>query len=62
MRKFAKEHLGRRSNIKITCKCQKKPNKTVSLIIRATDGLMNGQTNRWMDQQMDGPTDRQTNR
>ena len=36
--------------------------KTVSLINRAIDGLMNGRTNRWRDQQMDGPTDRQTNR
>ena len=58
VRKFAKEHLGRRSDIKITCKCQ----KTVSLINRAIDGLMNGRIKRWRDQQMDGPTDRQTNR
>ena len=50
VRNFAKEHLGRRSDIKITCVNAK---KTVSLINRAIDGLMNGRTNRRTDQQMD---------
>ena len=47
VRKFATKHLGRRSDIEITCKCRKK----VSLTNRATEGLMNERTNRWTDQQ-----------
>ena len=45
VRKFATKHLGRRSDIEITCKCRKK----VSLTNRATEGLMNERTNRWTD-------------
>ena len=45
VRKFAKEHLGRRSDIKITCKCKKKNS--------VTDQQSNRWTNEWTDQQMD---------
>ena len=56
VRKYAKEHLDRRSNIKITCKCKKKKKNSV------TDQQSNRWTNEWTDQQMERPTDRWTNR
>ena len=52
-RKYNRNHLGRRSDIKITCKCQ---------INSVTDQWSNRWFNEWTDQQMDRPTDRQTNR
>ena len=53
VRKVAKEHLGRRSDIKITCKYQENS---------VTDQQSNRWTNEWADQQMERPTDGRTNR
>ena len=55
VRKFAKEHLGRRSDIKITCKCKKKKDSLL-------DQQSNRWTNEWTDQRMERPTDGRTNR
>ena len=49
--KICQKTFFRRSDVKITCECKKK----VSLTNRAIDGLMNGQSNRRTDRQMDRP-------